>query len=615
MPITIGSNVLSLRVQRQIGRTSDELSSVFQNLSSGQRINKASDDSAGLSIAMSLQAKRRIYTQGIRNLNDGISGLAIADNSLESLTGIVVRQQELAEQAANGTYSSTQLKALDEEAQSLSKEFTRIVSTTKFNGLSLLSNIESGIRLQCGNGEDGSILATLGGAVGDGTFTMQAQITAGTNPRGIKAADLNGDGMVDMVTTDYSSGKLSVFLNNGDGNFTRSSQITITGNNPHSVVLKDFNNDGVIDIANTNYWSANMSISLGKGDGSFSTATNIGTGGRPEGLCAADLNGDGNLDIATANWDGGISIMLGRGDGSFYENSRPAIGSMPGDVVAADLNGDGVLDLVGTNQGDGNVSVLLGNGDGTFKAQTTYGIGGNANRVTAGDFNGDGKIDLAADNSTLNRISVIYGDGRGAFGGLKSFSVTNSPTSITSGDFNSDGILDIATAGSSGMSTLIGKGDGTFNEAKTLQGVSTSEDLVATDFNGDGVLDIAVANHGASSVTLYAANTKSGVSFLQQFSLETMADARQALPMFKRKIDQLASQRGQIGASQARIDVAKSVLGVSNDNFASAESRIMDCDIAEKSALMTRLSIIQQVSSSVLAQANQQPSIALQLLQ
>jgi flagellin len=102
MAITLGSNIASLRGQRQLAKTSAELVTAFERLSSGQRINEASDDGAGLAIADSLNAKSRILNQGVRNVNDGLSLLSIADSAIEILSDIVIRLEELAEQAANG---------------------------------------------------------------------------------------------------------------------------------------------------------------------------------------------------------------------------------------------------------------------------------------------------------------------------------------------------------------------------------------------------------------------------------------------------------------------------------------------------------------------------------
>ena len=135
MKVTLGSNIASLRGQRQFDKTSAELGTVFERLASGQRINRASDDAAGLAIADALRSDTRVLRQGVRNLNDGLSLLNITDKALENLSGIVIRLQELSEQSANGVYSDMQRKAIDREAQALREEYQRIGATTRFNGL------------------------------------------------------------------------------------------------------------------------------------------------------------------------------------------------------------------------------------------------------------------------------------------------------------------------------------------------------------------------------------------------------------------------------------------------------------------------------------------------
>ena len=117
LPITLGSNIASLGAQRRLANASEKLGSVFERLSSGLRINRASDDAAGLAVSSSLNAYQRIYTQGVRNLNDGVSALSIADGAIGQLSNIVTRQNELAEQAANGIYTTVPRSALDREAQ------------------------------------------------------------------------------------------------------------------------------------------------------------------------------------------------------------------------------------------------------------------------------------------------------------------------------------------------------------------------------------------------------------------------------------------------------------------------------------------------------------------
>ncbi len=149
MAITIGSNISSLQAQRRLANSSEALNSTFLKLSSGQRINKASDDAAGLAIADALKANIRVGQVAVRNANDGISSIAIADASLADIGDVLTRLAELAEQSANGTFSVTQRSALQNEFVALGSEVERIAVTTEFNGVKLLSG-NSNLVLQVG---------------------------------------------------------------------------------------------------------------------------------------------------------------------------------------------------------------------------------------------------------------------------------------------------------------------------------------------------------------------------------------------------------------------------------------------------------------------------------
>ncbi len=149
MAITIGSNISSLQAQRRLANSSETLNSTFLKLSSGQRINKASDDAAGLAIADSLKANIRVGQVAVRNANDGISSIAIADASLADIGNVLARLAELAEQSANGTFSVSQRSALQNEFVALGSEVERIAVTTEFNGVRLLSGNQA-LMLQVG---------------------------------------------------------------------------------------------------------------------------------------------------------------------------------------------------------------------------------------------------------------------------------------------------------------------------------------------------------------------------------------------------------------------------------------------------------------------------------
>ena len=139
MSITISTNIASLQAQRRLSISSAQLSSTFEKLSSGQRINRASDDAAGLAIADALKADQRVASVAVRNANDGISTIAIADSALSEIGNVLTRLAELAEQSANGVFSATQRSALSNEFVALGSEIERIANTTEFNGVRLLS--------------------------------------------------------------------------------------------------------------------------------------------------------------------------------------------------------------------------------------------------------------------------------------------------------------------------------------------------------------------------------------------------------------------------------------------------------------------------------------------
>jgi len=149
MAISLGNNIQSLQAQRILTRTQGSLSKTFERLSSGMRINNAGDDAAGLFVAEGLRIDQRIASVAIRNANDGISLINIADGAISEIGNILNRMAELSEQSANGVYSNDQRSALQTEFQALGSEIQRIAATTEFNDLPLLS-VSQNVVLQVG---------------------------------------------------------------------------------------------------------------------------------------------------------------------------------------------------------------------------------------------------------------------------------------------------------------------------------------------------------------------------------------------------------------------------------------------------------------------------------
>lgn len=158
--VSLISNLASLRAQRSLSDHTREVEKVGGRLSSGLRINTASDDAAGLAIATQLNANSRVANRARLNISDGISALETALSATDSLTSIVTRIGELAEQAANGSYSRTQREAINREAQALRREYIRIQESTEFSGINLLDGSSTDLTLQIGiRGDNNSNLA------------------------------------------------------------------------------------------------------------------------------------------------------------------------------------------------------------------------------------------------------------------------------------------------------------------------------------------------------------------------------------------------------------------------------------------------------------------------
>ncbi len=294
-----------------------------------------------------------------------------------------------------------------------------------------------------------------------------------------------------------------------------------TGAAPGGLITGDFNGDGKLDLATANTTSNTVSVLLGNGDGTFAAASTFAVGSDPFNLVAGDFNNDGKLDLAVANFAGGatsnISILLGNGDGTFQTPGPTfAAGKGPISVVTGDFNRDGKLDLAVANRLDNTVSILLGNGDGTFQPHADYvastqDVAG----LAVGDFNGDGKLDLAVTNPSTGQVSILLGNGDGTFQAPVAYSTGASgdhPTAVTVADFNGDGILDLAVTkfNAKNVAIFLGKGDGTFQPEvsyATTSGAMVGPGGITTgDFNGDGLVDLVVTDQYDNTVSILLGN-------------------------------------------------------------------------------------------------------------
>jgi flagellin-like hook-associated protein FlgL len=232
----------------------------------------------------------------------------------------------------------------------------------------------------------------------------------------------------------------------------------------------------------------------------------------------------------------------------------------------ADFNSDGILDLLWGNSNPGSTfRVALGNGNGSFKEETSYYAGINCGDVKIADLNGDGVHDLIAHGAGENILGVFLGKGNGTF---------ETSVSFTSGTVSA---LDVA------------------------------------DLNGDGVADLVSADRDQNTISVFLTNTTK-VTTMPQLWLSSRETAIASLGTIRETQDRVSLQLGSIGAAQSRLAHTVNHLQVMRENYAAANSKIVDADIAEEVAQMVRQQILQQAITAVMAQANQQSALVLELL-
>ena len=311
------------------------------------------------------------------------------------------------------------------------------------------------------NGDGIPDLAVCAGAglavmLGDGSGGFKAgPVVPGAYGSAVGVGDFNGDGFQDLaVTNNFGANTVTVLLGDGSGGFAAAPKSPFaTGPYPGPVLVADLNGDGIQDlvIGHVNANQSSVTVLLGDGLGGFSATQDspLAVGGNPSSIAVADFNGDGVPDLAIVSEEvnGTVTVLLGDRSGSFSTapGSPIAAGIMPSSVVVGDFNSDGKPDLaIATNTNAGGiVIVLLGNGAGGFSAAPGSPFAANMSPLVVGDFNGDGIPDLAGAN--YGAATVLLGNGSGGFDapGIV-FPISVFTTGLAVADFNGDGAEDLA---------------------------------------------------------------------------------------------------------------------------------------------------------------------------
>ncbi|MBI4601980.1 MAG: VCBS repeat-containing protein, partial [Planctomycetes bacterium] len=356
------------------------------------------------------------------------------------------------------------------------------------------------------------------------TFAGYGTVQTGLVPEDIATGDLDSDGDLDIAAGNTNAGEtgapdtVSVLLNRGDGTFLPRSDHA-AGDRPEGLTLGDLDGDGDLDIATADYNSSGVSVLLGDGAGSFSRGSTVAVSGRPRGIVAGDLDADGDLDIATANYDGNsVSVLRGAGDGSFALLATAAVGRRPEAIAKGRLNADGALDLATCDVNDDTVTPLLGNGDGTFARAAAAAVGDRPRHLRLADLDSDGLDDvLTADNGT-SKVTVLRNAGGASFLSQGTLSIAGmaGDVYVASGDMNLDGWLDglVSFASSDKVGVFPGAGGFLFGPGETVPAGDSPVGIAVADLDGDGRVDLAVANALDDNLHVYLGASSPGLVVL-----------------------------------------------------------------------------------------------------
>lgn len=300
------------------------------------------------------------------------------------------------------------------------------------------------------------------------------------------------------IYTTLPSGYSYMYVRSEWRGFFQYQQRYTTGDEPTAVTVADLNNDGILDLATANYSSDNVSVLLGNGNGTFQLFGTHPVGNGPFSITAADIDENNTLDLIVGNtyYDSTISILKGSGDGHFQPQVKIGTYSSVTDVQAAYLNDDIYIDLI--TSGGPKISVFLGENGDTFSSRQDFG-NYSFGRFAIGDLNEDSELDLAVTSGQWNNanISLLFGDGSGNFPTQEVLSMGQSNSDIAIADFDRNGVLDIASANNQGynVSVRLGQGNGAFYDVQNSAAGRENGSMAVGDINGDGRLDLTLVDN------------------------------------------------------------------------------------------------------------------------
>lgn len=574
MSLVINTNVASLNTQRQLVSSGSALSQATERLSSGQRINSAKDDAAGLAIANRMTSQVRGLDQAIRNANDGVSLVQTAEGALQEVTNILQRMRELSIQSANGIYSNADRSTLQAEVAQLKLELDRISETTSFNGQKLLDGSLKDTKLHIGSMANETIdvaigsfsTTSLGGSSGD----IVGEATTGLGAlTGLIANQLliNGTAIKPITATNLTQALASMNEDLKGKGAEVSSLVQVIAETAGSGVLRSP--------------GETLTLSMVDADGLTQTYTLTGTNSMKELVAKinsetameASLTDNGKL-VLTAKDATSITVLEA---GTTVRSTGLADGATNFSLVFNDTSADKL-----------GVKVTLGTDAGAAAAVSNLG-------VNVQDVNGNllGATVTATATTTLQEGDlIINGIAIGKIaGGATAVATTTEAIRVINEKSNETGVV-------------------AFNNGTTGIALRAANGEEISVKYGDTASDTAIL----AATGLKERNASEGVGSVAGIDISTFEGAQRSIAIIDKALEQVNATRADLGAVNNRLDHTMANLANVSEKTSASKSRIMDADFAAETAALSRAQVLQQAATAMLAQANAQPEQVLSLL-
>lgn len=559
MALSVNTNITSLGVQKNLNKASDALSTAMNRLSTGKKINSAKDDAAGMQIANRLGNQVKGLNVAIANAANGTSIAQTAEGAMQESTNTLQRLRELALQAANGDKSDADRVSLQQEFTAKVGELTRIANTTTFGGRNLLDGTFNNVAFQIG--------ANANETISFGMTDISATALKGTyseaNVNGAALAGISATAIGASLSGAKVTGAATAALNSGAAGAAAASTLTING--------------------------TNVAISAADKGAAIATAINAANTG------------------ATAAWDDTANKMTLTSSSAITVSGGAAVGLTDTTTATSAATGATTLSAAGAISVNGKAVTWAANDTITSvltSIKTAVGGTGDATIGTDGriQVKSAGGADVALSNTTAGSLSALglsAGTSQAKLSADTSISLNGVEVKFKAGD-TTDAIVSSINSASTGA-TASKNSDG------SLALFSKKDIVVADGSAGTGLTALGLTAGTTTSTTLET--TVSNLSVL------TAASSQQAIQALDGAMQQIDSQRSQLGAVQNRFDSTTANLQSISQNSSAAKGRVEDADFSAEAAELTKQQTLQQASTAILAQANQLPSAVLKLLQ